>query len=161
MSTAETAMFPLFAANFFNRDEDVAVENVVPQILPTQARPHSPVPKTSANHSGRGSTLRPLDLQTLPRDDGPVTELRARKEKLAHYEIQCSHVGDCLYVGGEVVAKNRDILRQQNITHVINCVGFLYPAYFEDDLAYQTLYLQGEIPLQHTCLILAQRATNS
>ena len=89
-------------------------------------------------------SLRVLDLRALPaRRRPPPTELRARKEKLAHFERQCSRVADGLYVGAEWVAKSREALADAGITHVVNCVGFLYPPYFEGELAYQTLYLQG------------------
>ena len=84
-------------------------------------------------------------LESLPRDDGPPTELRARKQKLAFYERQCSHVGDRLFVASEAVAKSRELLRESGITHVVNCVGFLYPPFFEDELTYKVLYLQGEL----------------
>ena len=48
-----------------------------------------------------------------------------------------------LFVGGESVARSRDVLRSAGITHVVNCVGFLYPAYFAPELQYKTLFLQG------------------
>ena len=85
-------------------------------------------------------------LEGLSRyDDGPLTELRARKAKLAFFDQQCSWVGDRLYVGSEAVARSRETLAASGITHVVNCVGFLYPPYFEGELAYKTLYLQGKL----------------
>lgn len=52
-------------------------------------------------------------------------------------------MADGLFVGGEAVAKSIEILRQSGITHVVNCVGFIYPEYFKDELTYRTLRLQG------------------
>jgi hypothetical protein len=108
------------------------------------------------------NNLRVLDLRTLPRDDGPPTELRARKEKLAYFERQCSRVAEGLYVGAEHVARSRETLRQAGITHIVNCVGFLYPAFFADELSYKVLYLQGALLLLHvptsTFSRLARRA---
>ena len=101
-------------------------------------------PLSPSKAATRMGNLRVLDLRTLPRDDGPPTELRARKEKLAHFERQCSRVAEGLYVGAEHVARSREALRAAGITHVVNCVGFLYPPYFEGELQYKTLYLQGE-----------------
>ena len=149
MSGATTGMFPLFASRFLKKDEDVPRNESVP----SSRRSSGQFANISAG-APKPSSLRVLDLQTLPRDDGPPTELRTRKEKLAHYETQCSHVGDRLYVGGEVVAKSLDILLQSNITHVVNCVGFLYPAYFESNFSYQTLYLQGNLLFKNSHLIL-------
>ncbi len=85
-----------------------------------------------------------LDLTSLSRSDGPPSELQARREKYAFFEKQCSEVADGLFLGSDVVARNRGVLRAAGITHVINCVGFLYPAYFQDELTYLVLYLQGE-----------------
>jgi hypothetical protein len=54
-------------------------------------------------------------------------------------------VADGLYVSGEAVARDRAILAQHNISHVVNCVGALYPEYFKaDGIQYKTLWLQGE-----------------
>jgi len=87
--------------------------------------------------------LKALDLRALPRDDGPPTELRARRNKFAFFEQQCSEVDQGLFLGSDAVARNWDTLEAAGITHVVNCVGFIYPAYFEDRLAYKILYLQG------------------
>ena len=86
-----------------------------------------------------------LDLRSLSQSEGPPSELQARREKYAFFEKQCSEVADGLFLGSDVVARNREVLRAANITHVINCVGFLYPAYFQDELTYLVLYLQGEL----------------
>eukprot|EP00891_Asterochloris_glomerata_P006960 jgi/Astpho2/6960/e_gw1.00107.230.1_t len=83
-----------------------------------------------------------LDLRSLPREDGPPTELQARREKFAFFEKHCSEVSQGLFLGSDAVARNRDTLRQAGITHVVNCVGFLYPAYFKDELSYKVLFLQ-------------------
>jgi hypothetical protein len=50
-----------------------------------------------------------------------------------------------IYVAGEAVAKSREILAQHGITHVVNCVGALYPEYFKQDgIGYTTLWLSGK-----------------
>ena len=137
MTSSPGVMFPFIAARFFRQENDTP--SLQSQVRSTQDNRIAGAPPATR------PSLRALDLRTLPREDGPPTELRSRKEKLAHFEVQCSHVGDRLHVGGEVVARNLDILRASSITHVINCVGFLYPPYFESEFTYQTLYLQGAI----------------
>ena len=123
---------------------------------------------SSANSSPRKpghqpKALKALDLRALPRDDGPPTELRARRDKFAFFEQQCSEVDPGLFLGSDAVARNWDTLEAAGISHVVNCVGFIYPAYFEGRLQYQILYLQGITGLysygwrttrQHWCLIL-------
>jgi hypothetical protein len=138
-----TVMFPLFAARFWGHDEARDSANAEENAETNEMRA-PPSPARPAKISG--NNLRVLDLRSLPADDGgPPTELRARKEKLSYFERDCTHVGDRLYVGAEAIAKDREALRASGITHVVNCVGFLYPPYFEDELKYQVLYLQGEI----------------
>jgi len=100
--------------------------------------------KTSNRQLLRAGPMK-LDLRSLSRSDGPPSELQARREKYAFFEKQCSEVADGLFLGSDVVARNREVLRAAGITHVINCVGFLYPAYFQDELTYLVLYLQGEL----------------
>lgn len=87
--------------------------------------------------------LRILDVNSLsPRDDGPLTDSQNRLQKFQFYERRCSEIVDGLFLGGDLVAKNREQLREHGITHVVNCVGFLYGEYFKDELTYKTVYLQ-------------------
>lgn len=103
-----------------------------------------------------GSTvLTGLDLTALQREDGPPTELQARREKFTYFEKHCSEVADGLYIGSDAVAKSRQTLKDAHITHVINCVGFLYPSYFKDELSYKVLYLQG-LPVLHSSVALIE-----
>jgi hypothetical protein len=54
-------------------------------------------------------------------------------------------VAEGLYVVGEAVAADRQILAAHGISHVVNCVGALYPEYFATEgIQYKTLWLNGE-----------------
>ena len=109
----------------------------------TQRRWFSHICGTSHNCVARAG-LRPLDLGALQgHDGGPPSELQARRSKFAQYEQQCSEVAPNLYVSGEAVAKSWELLQSAGITHIINCAGQVYPAYFHDDLLYHTLHLAG------------------
>lgn len=147
MSAPAACSFPLFRQRYLLQALDVhANVDAAPGLGGASCPsgpPQDPALSPTKGAAARMGSLRVLDLRALPRDDGPPTELRARKEKLAHFERQCSRVADGLYVGAEWVAKSREALADAGITHVVNCVGFLYPPYFEGELAYQTLYLQG------------------
>ena len=86
----------------------------------------------------------PLDVNLLPKDDGPPSESVLKRQKFAIFEKQCSKISEGLYVSGELVAKNREILQEHGITHVVNCVGAMYQEYFRNDgIKYRTMYLQG------------------
>ncbi|CAK9176010.1 unnamed protein product [Ilex paraguariensis] len=69
-------------------------------------------------------------------------EFEFKKDKLAFFDKECSRIVDHVYLGSDAVAKNREVLRQNGITHVLNCVGFVCPEYFKNDLVYKTLWLQ-------------------
>ncbi|CAH1414918.1 unnamed protein product [Lactuca virosa] len=72
----------------------------------------------------------------------PPLEFEFKKDKLAFFDKECSRIIDHVFLGSDAVAKNRDVLRQNGITHVLNCVGFVCPEYFKTDLVYKTLWLQ-------------------
>ncbi|CAI9093048.1 OLC1v1028451C2 [Oldenlandia corymbosa var. corymbosa] len=69
-------------------------------------------------------------------------EFEFKKDKLAFFNKECSRIVDYIYLGSDTIAKDREVLRQNGITHVLNCVGFLCPEYFKGDLIYKTLWLQ-------------------
>ncbi|GKV23025.1 hypothetical protein SLEP1_g32815 [Rubroshorea leprosula] len=77
-----------------------------------------------------------------PENSGVDREFQLKKDKLAFFDKECSRIAEHIYLGSDAVAKNREILRQNGITHVLNCVGFVCPEYFKSDLVYKTLWLQ-------------------
>jgi len=134
-------------------------------LRPGLAAPERTSEGASTSH---GSPLEALDLRHLRRDDAP-SEMAQRRERLAHFDKQCSRVLDGLFVGSEGIARSWDALQQHGITHVINCVGSLYPAQFAGKLQYLTLFLKGALQLprrgggrrtRHTLTVgLARRRT--
>ncbi|XP_009359230.2 protein-tyrosine-phosphatase MKP1 [Pyrus x bretschneideri] len=86
----------------------------------------------------RGSA-KPLPNSNL---EEPGREFEFKKDKLAFFDKECSRIADHIYLGSDAVAKNREVLRQNRITHVLNCVGFVSPEYFRNDLVYKTLWLR-------------------
>lgn len=88
--------------------------------------PSTPRVKTSSN----------FGLEQSPR------EFESEKGKLAFFENVCSKITNHIYLGSDALAKNRKVLEQNGITHVLNCVGFVCPEYFKGDLKYMTLWLR-------------------
>ncbi|OMO81604.1 hypothetical protein COLO4_23487 [Corchorus olitorius] len=135
----------------------------------TDRSPTKPNPKPPQNTKGR-SFLPPLSITRRPVEEWPKAgsddlgvwpnpqtprgsimplespgsnmEFQLRKDKLAFYDKECSRIADHIYLGSDAVAKNREVLRKNGITHVLNCVGFVCPEYFKNDLVYKTLWLQ-------------------
>lgn len=85
---------------------------------------------------------RPITTHESSRVEKPLREFEFQKDKLAFFNKECSRIVDHIYLGSDTVAKSREVLRQNRITHVLNCVGFLCPEYFKNDLVYKTLWLQ-------------------
>ncbi|KAK8567645.1 hypothetical protein V6N13_105602 [Hibiscus sabdariffa] len=135
----------------------------------TDRSPVKPHPKPPQNTKGR-SCLPPLSITRRPVEEWPKAgsddlgvwpnpqtprasvkplespgsnrEFQLRKDKLAFFDKECSRIAEHIYLGSDAVAKNREILRTNGITHVLNCVGFVCPEYFKHDLVYKTLWLQ-------------------
>ncbi|XP_027334644.1 protein-tyrosine-phosphatase MKP1-like isoform X2 [Abrus precatorius] len=89
-----------------------------------------PLPQTP-----RGS-IRPYDSSQ------PTKDFLFKRDKLAFFDKECSRIAEHIYLGSDTVAKNHELLRQNGITHVLNCVGFVCPEYFKSDFVYKTLWLQ-------------------
>ncbi|KAF4357952.1 hypothetical protein F8388_026930 [Cannabis sativa] len=99
-----------------------------------------PQPPTPSGRGG-GERLK-LDLSSLQRNQPDKNGGLVRRDKIAFFDKECSKVAEHIYLGGDAVAKDREILEQNGITHVLNCVGFVCPEYFKADFMYRTLWLQ-------------------
>ncbi|KAK8314710.1 hypothetical protein V6Z12_D01G189600 [Gossypium hirsutum] len=135
----------------------------------TDRSPIKPHPRPPQNTKGR-SCLPPLSITRRPVEEWPKAgsddlgvwpnpqtprgsvkplespgsnrEFQLRRDKLAFFDKECSRIAEHIYLGSDAVAKNRELLRKNGITHVLNCVGFVCPEYFKHDLVYKTLWLQ-------------------
>ncbi|KAH7515728.1 hypothetical protein FEM48_Zijuj10G0057200 [Ziziphus jujuba var. spinosa] len=96
--------------------------------------PHPQTPRPSVNP--------PENSNSNSNSEQEVREFQFKRDKLAFYDKECSRIAEHIYLGSDAVAKNREILRKNGITHVLNCVGFVCPEYFKIDLVYKTLWLQ-------------------
>ncbi|KAL8550583.1 hypothetical protein ACS0TY_009130 [Phlomoides rotata] len=95
--------------------------------------PHPPTP------GAKPGSITPRENSTA---DQPPREFECRKDKIAFFDKECSRILEHIYLGSDAIAKNREILRQSGITHVLNCVGFVCHEYFKNDLVYRTLWLK-------------------
>ncbi|KAA3464287.1 protein-tyrosine-phosphatase MKP1-like [Gossypium australe] len=98
--------------------------------------PQPPTP--SGNKSGERLKL---DLSSIQQNSDKNGGL-VKRDKIAFFDKECSKVAEHIYLGGDAVAKDREILKKNGITHVLNCVGFVCPEYFKADFVYRTLWLQ-------------------
>ncbi|KAL8210677.1 hypothetical protein R6Q57_005114 [Mikania cordata] len=82
-----------------------------------------------------------LDLSTIQRIPDKNASL-GKREKIAFFDKKCSKVADHIFLGGDAVARDKKILKQHGITHILNCVGFTCPEYYKENFVYRTLWLQ-------------------
>ncbi|RLN66815.1 hypothetical protein BBP00_00001978 [Phytophthora kernoviae] len=54
----------------------------------------------------------------------------------------CSKLTEFLFIGGAAAAKNKTMLSQEGITHVINCAASVAPASFPDEFRYLNIKLR-------------------
>uniref|UniRef100_A0A7N0V3N7 Uncharacterized protein n=1 Tax=Kalanchoe fedtschenkoi TaxID=63787 RepID=A0A7N0V3N7_KALFE len=101
-------------------------------------QPTTPSGRSDANKNGERLKLDMSVIQQEPEKNGGLV----RRDKIAFFDKKCSKVAEHIYLGGDAVAKDRNILKQNGITHILNCVGFVCPEYFKADFAYRTLWLQ-------------------
>ncbi|KAF3630137.1 Protein-tyrosine-phosphatase MKP1 [Capsicum annuum] len=88
----------------------------------------------------QGLTLN-LDLSNIHKNP-EINAGLVRREKIAFFDKVRSKVAEHVFLGGDAVAKDKDIPNQNGITHVLNCVDFVCPKYFKCDFIYWTLWLQ-------------------
>lgn len=65
----------------------------------------------------------------------------------------CSEIIDgFLYLGSDVVASDRDILKKNGITHVINCAADYSANYFESEIKYKKYHLKDHVRENIECV---------
>lgn len=114
-----------------------------------------PNPTTPGAKRNAGKISSPgikLDLGSVQRNTLP-TESQLKRDKFAFFSKECSRVAEHIYLGSDAVARNREVLREKGITHVLNCVGFVCPEYFKQDLVYKTLWLQDSFSEDITSIL--------
>lgn len=148
-SSPSVPLFPLFRGKFFGGAQWLPTDSLRPGIssetTPSRDNQSDSIGDSTSlmHHLQRPNLGIKLDLKTLPRDDGPPSETQLRRAKYKHFEKHCSEVAERIYVSGDSVARSAEILSENAITHVVNCVGFICKEWHPDLCSYRTLFLQG------------------
>ena len=84
-------------------------------------------------------------LQISGKKDGNIpaspSEAQLKQEKLIKFSKICSKITDNIFLSGEEVASNLELLKENNITHVLNCAGHYCSNFFQDEFEYLKLDL--------------------
>lgn len=62
-------------------------------------------------------------------------------EMVVYYRKICSEIRPNFYLGSDYIARSKDILKKNNITHIVNAARVACDNYFPDDFAYLSLNL--------------------
>jgi hypothetical protein len=121
-----------------------------------------PLSTSSTSVSGGRSSFR-LSLESVERIVGedattPRGERRDRSEEPGDSDViddrpmsgnallqihrkKCSQVNDYIFLGGNYIARDKDILQKNGITHIINAALTVCECYFSNDFSYHALSL--------------------
>eukprot|EP00644_Phytophthora_capsici_P014256 jgi/Phyca11/539475/estExt2_Genewise1Plus.C_PHYCAscaffold_30522 len=84
-----------------------------------------------------------LDLSQVDQANfDPCTTTTGASKRRNDQAATCSKLTDFLYIGGAVAAKNKSLLIQNGITHVINCAASVAPASFPEAFCYFNIRLR-------------------
>ncbi|PHT49154.1 Protein-tyrosine-phosphatase MKP1 [Capsicum baccatum] len=101
-----------------------------------------PLPSTPSGRDTNSNSERlNLDLSNIHKNP-EINAGLVRKEKIAFFDKECSKVAENVFLGGDAVAKDKDILNQNGITHVLNCI-----VCYEKVQAPIITVMEGEEPL--------------
>ncbi|OWZ09756.1 hypothetical protein PHMEG_00017495 [Phytophthora megakarya] len=84
-----------------------------------------------------------LDLSQVDQTNvDPCSTTTGATKRRNNQAAVCSKITDFLYIGGAVAAKNKSMLIQNGITHVINCAASVAPASFPEEFCYFNIRLR-------------------
>eukprot|EP01026_Neomeris_dumetosa_P031282 TRINITY_DN2481_c0_g2_i3.p1 TRINITY_DN2481_c0_g2~~TRINITY_DN2481_c0_g2_i3.p1 ORF type:complete len:393 (+),score=28.01 TRINITY_DN2481_c0_g2_i3:196-1374(+) len=92
-------------------------------------------------------------LSITPDGNVPLTEVGVRQLKFAMFKDECSKIAPGLFVSAESVARDKEQLQSNKITHIINCAGHAFQNTFPEDFTYLTLYLLDSLVEDIRCVL--------
>ncbi|TDH73092.1 hypothetical protein CCR75_004729 [Bremia lactucae] len=101
-------------------------------------RMNLPPQRRSRNPGNLSLDLSQVDIATATPRTSAFNNVKRRNDEAA----ECSRLLDFLYIGGATVAKNKSMLTQHGITHIINCAASVAPISYPDDFNYFNIMLR-------------------
>eukprot|EP00301_Raphidiophrys_heterophryoidea_P004787 c12054_g1_i2.p1 GENE.c12054_g1_i2~~c12054_g1_i2.p1 ORF type:complete len:679 (+),score=144.18 c12054_g1_i2:146-2182(+) len=122
------------------------IEGAVVAATPRKAEFSQPAPIQRAEPAGRSERHASLkiDMSQILKglsDDGVDQEQDRKQKKLEQYDKICSDISEGLFLGSNFVARDKHILKQHGITHILNTAGVVCPNYFPNNYTYKTFFL--------------------
>lgn len=76
-------------------------------------------------------------------DYGNIRQTQRSEIKIQYFSGKCSEIiKGFLYLGGQTIANNQRILKEEGITHILNCAGDYCENKFPDKFIYKTYFLK-------------------
>jgi protein-tyrosine phosphatase len=120
----------------FNTNQSESADR---KLVPQQNLSATPSTAQSNDTYDRSSSYRSDGEEDFDRR----TEGQQRRDGMSDCEFECSQISKYLYLGGQRVAENLELLKEKKITRIINCASAVVPNYHEgySDIKYLTLNL--------------------
>ncbi|KAF3625016.1 Protein-tyrosine-phosphatase MKP1 [Capsicum annuum] len=117
-------------------------------------RPLAPRSPQSFKARHRLPLLQPLAIARRSLDEWP----RSGSDDIGEWPLPSTLSGrdtnsNSERLNARAFAKDKDILKQNGITHVLNCGWFVCPEYFKSDFVYQTLWLHDSLSEDITSIL--------
>ncbi|PHU18540.1 Protein-tyrosine-phosphatase MKP1 [Capsicum chinense] len=114
-------------------------------------RPLAPRSPQSFKARHRLPLLQPLAIARRSLDEWP----RSGSDDIGEWRLPSTPSGRDTNNNSERLNARayKDIVKQNGITHVLNCVGFVCPEYFKSDFVYQTLWLRDSLSEDITSIL--------
>lgn len=81
-----------------------------------------------------------------------VRDTTRNELKLEFYNDKISEMAPGVFVAGQSVAKNKSLLKDKGVTHIINCAGNVVDNCFPEEFKYTTFYLKDSSAVNVECL---------
>jgi predicted secreted protein len=87
-----------------------------------------------------------LPPEKLTDEDFDMKGTSRKEYENEYYKRVCSEViENFLYLGSDFIAKDKEILNQHGITHVINCAADYSANYFDGPIKYKKYHLKDHV----------------
>ncbi|KYQ90281.1 MAP kinase phosphatase [Tieghemostelium lacteum] len=84
----------------------------------------------------------------------PLTQIiqMTQREQINYFEPILNQITEDIFLGSRIPAANLKLLKDNGITHIVNCAGMVCNNHFPQDFTYKTLYISDGIQEDIWCL---------
>eukprot|EP00742_Colponemidia_sp_Colp-10_P001604 GILJ01001723.1.p1 GENE.GILJ01001723.1~~GILJ01001723.1.p1 ORF type:complete len:480 (-),score=54.69 GILJ01001723.1:987-2426(-) len=119
------------------------VEKLSLNLAPRTNNP-SKIPKLTLSNVPTPPLMINRRFEPSMEQDYDIRDTTRKEMKVEYFRSIMSQISENLFIGSDEIAKNREILLQHKITHVVNCAGNVCENYWPNDFTYKKYYLKDD-----------------